>query len=139
VVQPEPKGSRLERRASSLSTRRKDIGEVLPQRSVHDWDRAIVEISHQHHGMAQVVAEQDEVAHHLFALEHPLPRGQAQMTVEDVQDGAGLDFEIDAQAEARLATAVTQVVLLLMQHGKRMEHRHAKRALTGRPGRAKRR
>ncbi len=105
---------------------------------MNDRDGTIVEVAHHDHRMAQFFAEQDGVAHHLFALERSFPRTQPQMTVEDVKDRTGLDLQIDAQAGPWLAAGRrAQVVLLLVQDGKCAEHRDSKRTLTGRPRAAK--
>src|SRR5688572_32736801 len=102
MVETEWKRSKFERRPPSLPDGCKCIGEVLSQVSMNHRDRTIVEVPHHHHGMAQLLAEQDGVADHVFALEGPFPRGQSQMAIKDVKDGTPLDFEINAQTVSRL-------------------------------------
>ncbi len=140
MVETERNRSDLERRPPVFPGGCKSIGEVFPQRSMDDRDRAIVEVPHHDHRMVQFFAEQDGVAHHLSPLKRALPRTQPQMAIEDVKDGPGLDFEINAQAVPRLAAGpVAQIVLLLVHNRKCAQHPDSKRALPGRARGAKRR
>ena len=133
MVEAERNRSELEGRAPVLSGRCKSVGEVLAQRAMHDGDRPIIEISHQHHGMPQLLAEQDGVADHSISLKRALSNIQPQVAVEDVNDSTRPGFEVNAQAGPRLAAgAVTQVVLLLVQDRKRGQYPDAERSVAGR-------
>jgi hypothetical protein len=72
-----------------------------------DRNGSVVEIPHQQHGMVQLLAEEDRIAQHLLPLIDPLARSQPEMTVEDVQHGAGLDFDVNALTIAGLAVRLT--------------------------------
>lgn len=59
-------------------------------------------------------------------------RAEAEVAREDVEYRPALDFEIDAQAVARLAPGrEAQVVMLLVQHGEPAEHADSKGSLAG--------
>src|SRR5687768_12593015 len=92
VVQTHRDRPKSERCSRPFADSREYVREMLPQAAMNDGDWTVVEIPHQDHRMTEFLTEQDGVADHLFPLECSLPDGEAQVAVEDVEDGAGFDL-----------------------------------------------
>src|SRR5262245_34739256 len=126
VIRSNRKRANLKPRAPTFADGVVSIGKVPAQIPVDYRDREIMEVAHQNDRMVQIFAKQYCFTQHLPALEPAFASGEADVTIEHVNDRSRGDLNVYTQAVAWFAARViAQVVFMTLNNGKRTEHGHS--------------